>query len=130
VYRDLAACVYLSEALNPIPPFLTHCISYLCTYDLWALEIETFLGSVISIEPLGECHLGPKIEIPGPNPLPLAQVMDLHASYTLQGRINQCCGSMTFWGGSGSADPCLVLMDPDPDPALFVIDLPKMPTKN
>ncbi len=24
-------------------------------------------------------------------------------------------GSMTFWGGSGSADPCLWLMDPDPD---------------
>jgi hypothetical protein len=39
---------------------------------------------------------------------------------------------MTFWGGSGSgsgsADPCLVLIDPDP--AIFVIDLPKMPTKN
>ncbi len=34
---------------------------------------------------------------------------------------NQCCGSMTFWGGSGSgsADPCLW----DPDPAIFVIDL-------
>ncbi len=30
----------------------------------------------------------------------------------------QCCGSMTFWGGSGSgsADPCLWLMDPDTDP--------------
>ncbi len=30
----------------------------------------------------------------------------------------QCCGSMTFWGGSrsGSADPCLWLVDPDPDP--------------
>ncbi len=34
---------------------------------------------------------------------------------------------MTFWCGfgSGSADPCLWLMDPDPDPdpAIFVIDL-------
>ncbi len=31
-----------------------------------------------------------------------------------------CRGSMTFWGGSGSAVPCLLLMDPDldsdPDP--------------
>ncbi len=29
---------------------------------------------------------------------------------------NQCSGSMTFWcgSGSGSADPCLWLMDPDP----------------
>ncbi len=39
----------------------------------------------------------------------------------------QCCGSMTFWGGSGSADPCLLLMDRirilDPDSAIFVIDL-------
>ncbi len=34
---------------------------------------------------------------------------------------------MTFWSGSGSADPCLWLMDPgpgsDPDPAFFVTDL-------
>ncbi len=35
----------------------------------------------------------------------------------------QCRGSMTFWCGSGSADPCLWLMDPDPDPSIFVIDL-------
>ena len=33
----------------------------------------------------------------------------------------QCSGSMTFWGESGSADPCFWLMDPDP--AIFVIDL-------
>ncbi len=32
---------------------------------------------------------------------------------------------MTFRGvsGSGSSDPCFWLMDPDPDPAIFVIDL-------
>ncbi len=41
----------------------------------------------------------------------------------------QRSGSMTFWcwSGSGSADPCLWLMDSDPDaypdPAIFVIDL-------
>jgi hypothetical protein len=36
---------------------------------------------------------------------------------------NQFCGSMTFWcgSGSGSADPCLWQMDPDP--AIFVIYL-------
>ena len=28
----------------------------------------------------------------------------------------QCCGSMTFWNGSGSPDPCLWLVDPDSDP--------------
>ncbi len=40
----------------------------------------------------------------------------------------QCCRSMTFWGGfgSGSADPCLWLMDPDPDSSLTI----KMPAKN
>jgi hypothetical protein len=27
---------------------------------------------------------------------------------------NQCSGSMTFWCGSGSADPCLCLVDLDP----------------
>ncbi len=35
--------------------------------------------------------------------------------------LQQCSGSMTFW--CGSADPCLWLMDPDPDPAIFVIGL-------
>ncbi len=40
--------------------------------------------------------------------------------------FNQCCGSMKFWYGSGSADPYLWIMDPDsdpdadPDPAIFV----------
>ncbi len=37
--------------------------------------------------------------------------------------FNQYCGSITFWCESGSADPCLWLMDPDWDPAIFVIDL-------
>jgi hypothetical protein len=38
-------------------------------------------------------------------------------------------GSMTFWWGSGSAEPCLTQMDPDsdanadPDPSIFIIDL-------
>jgi hypothetical protein len=38
---------------------------------------------------------------------------------------SQCSGSMTFWCGSGSADSCLLLIDPDADtdPAIFVIDL-------
>jgi hypothetical protein len=27
-----------------------------------------------------------------------------------------CCGSMAFWCGSGSADPCLRLMDKEPEP--------------
>jgi hypothetical protein len=35
----------------------------------------------------------------------------------------QCCGSMTFWcgSGSGSTDPCLLQKDLDPDSAIFVI---------
>jgi hypothetical protein len=43
--------------------------------------------------------------------------------------FDQCSGSVTFWYGSESADPYLLLidpdLDPDPDPALalFVSDL-------
>ncbi len=41
--------------------------------------------------------------------------------------LAQCSGSITFWCGSGSAYPCLWLMDPDPDadpdPSIFIIDL-------
>jgi hypothetical protein len=32
----------------------------------------------------------------------------------------QCSRFMTFWYGSGSADPCLFIIDPDS--AIFVID--------
>ena len=37
----------------------------------------------------------------------------------------QCCGSVSFWygSGSGSTDLYLWLKDPDPDPAIFVSDL-------
>jgi hypothetical protein len=34
---------------------------------------------------------------------------------------SQCSGSMAFWTGSGSADPCLWLMNSDP--AIFITDL-------
>ncbi len=37
--------------------------------------------------------------------------------------FQHCSSSMTFWYGSGSADPCLWQMDPDTDPAIFFIDL-------
>ncbi len=35
--------------------------------------------------------------------------------------VQQCSRSMKFWCGSGTGDPCLWLMDPDP--AIFIIDL-------
>ncbi len=42
--------------------------------------------------------------------------------------LHQCCWSMTFWCESGSADPCLWLLDPDP--AIFNITVTfKTPTK-
>ncbi len=42
--------------------------------------------------------------------------------------FHQCCGSIKFWYGSGSADPYLWLMDPasdpdaDPDPGLETVN--------
>ncbi len=40
-----------------------------------------------------------------------------HISHVEEVPYSQRCGSMTFWGGSGSgsADPCLWLVDPNPD---------------
>ncbi len=64
-------------------------------------------------KPIGQCHLDNLCCYPDLVTLIYSRV--------------QCCRSMTFWGGSGSADPCLWLMDPNP--AIFIIDLPKMPTK-
>ena len=43
--------------------------------------------------------------------------------YTMLLPFKQCCGSMTFWGGSGSADPCLWLMDPDSTNFSLIISL-------
>ncbi len=52
--------------------------------------------------------------------VPSPWCISINARSTNKG-LQQCCGSMTFWcgSGSGSADPCLWLMDPDP----FVIDI-------
>ncbi len=40
------------------------------------------------------------------------------ASYT-GNQLPLCCGSVIFLDGTGSADPCLWPMDPDPDPVYF-----------
>jgi hypothetical protein len=40
--------------------------------------------------------------------------------YRLNFTFSQCCGSVTCWYGSGSADPYLKLTDPAPDPTIFV----------
>jgi hypothetical protein len=37
-----------------------HYLGKLEVGGVWALEIESFLGPVKCIEPIGECHLGPK----------------------------------------------------------------------
>jgi hypothetical protein len=52
----------------------------------WELEIQTFLGPVKWHRTvLGECHFGPKkVMVPGPNHLPLDQVMDFSISKTLR----------------------------------------------
>jgi hypothetical protein len=57
--------------------------------------------------------------------VPIIWYLQIHTSWKDLTYYDQCCGSMTFWrgSGSGSADPCLWLMDPDPDPAIFVIVL-------
>ncbi len=53
----------------------------------WALEIKIILGLWNGIEAIGKCHLGPKnTRFPGPNPLPLAQVMDMSASKIIKHR--------------------------------------------
>ncbi len=46
-------------------------------------------------------------------------------SWIIRVSLCQCCGSMTFLYGFGSADPWLWPIDPDldPDPAIFVLDL-------
>ncbi len=41
----------------------------------------------------------------------------------------QCCGSLTFWGGSGSSDPCLWRMDPDPDHGSGSFYFPHWPSR-
>ncbi len=62
---------------------------------------------------------------PSEDDLPILRTREGNSMYY----TSQCGGSMTFWcgSGSGSADPCLWLIDPDPDsdsdPAIVIIDL-------
>ncbi len=65
----------------------------------------------------------------------LGRVSTIEKGYLCRGKFRvhppvlQCCGSMTFWYGSGSgfADPYHWLTDPDP---VFSSVTDKMPTKN
>jgi hypothetical protein len=50
----------------------------------------------------------------------MAEITPGAVEYHLNFTSSQCCGSVTFWYGSGSADPYLCLTDPDPDPTIFV----------
>ncbi len=65
---------------------------------------------------------GQGVPVPGNNIFPIV-LLQKYLPYC----NHQCSGSMTLWcgSGSGSADPCLWLMDQysDPVPAIFVIDL-------
>ncbi len=45
----------------------------------------------------------------------------LGISWVWSNEDGMCCGSVTFWFGSGYADPCFWTMDPDL--AIFVLDL-------
>jgi hypothetical protein len=102
-------------------------ISYLCTYDLYSSVCNVY--DACRIDPLWgrglsprnpkqrRVFLGPKNSwFPGPNPLPLAQVMDLHASkiitymytlYNVQGRINHRCILVLFTRATGDFDGLL-----------------------
>jgi hypothetical protein len=55
----------------------------------------------------------------------LAPSLTSRFTHALELCFKRCYGSMTFWLGSGSTDPCLWLMDPDlwSDHAIFVIYL-------
>jgi hypothetical protein len=59
--------------------------------------------------------------------MPFVGTDDIQEAFILSLQVNHCSGTMSFRCGSGSADPCLWLMAPDPDsdpdPAIFVIDL-------
>jgi hypothetical protein len=61
---------------------------------------------------IGEKICAPKVSRLFPN------LCDFHKKIHTLGSVLR---TMTFWCGSGSADLCLKLMDPDP--AIFVIDL-------
>ncbi len=53
----------------------------------WALEIESFWATWNGIEPIAECHLGPKkLKISRAQTFPLAQVMDLPVSKIIMHR--------------------------------------------
>ncbi len=46
-----------------------------------------------------------------------------HLAKLLCVKKRQCCGFVTFWHGSRSADPYLSLTDTDPAPGIFLSDL-------
>ncbi len=90
------------------------------------LFLKTDRKRIIFNKGLRQCPSPPSLEhyrYPNLNSTPGLPNFSRHATILL----TQSSGSMTFWCGSGSADPCLWLMDSDPDwiriLLFFVIDL-------
>jgi hypothetical protein len=50
----------------------------------------------------------------------MAEITPGAVEYHLNFTSSQFCGSVTFWYGSGSADPYLELTDPAQDPTIYV----------
>jgi hypothetical protein len=91
-YKCIQGDINVSRAILAIYApmiYMAQCIMFLTRADPlrkqvgggWALEIESFFGPVKWHRADSEVPLGAQnSRFPGPNPLPLAQVMDLHAS--------------------------------------------------
>jgi hypothetical protein len=118
----------VSRSGNRIIPRWLPNYNYLCTCDLytpvhnvleawiyitwgswrgWALEFTSFLGPVKNgIEPIGECHLGPKKlgNFPA-QPLQLPQVMYIHASKTLCTGLYKSQVHRLFYAHEGGLGP-------------------------
>jgi hypothetical protein len=82
------------------------------------LNMELDLQSLFGLNVRSCTHwLRPRIPPPAFRALLVTQdEQHLFVTPWTLGTTKQCYGSMTFWNGSGSGDPCLRLMDPPPAP--------------
>ncbi len=99
-----------------------------CVFSTWSRILASPAGTILGLVP----EVGRDTRYVVCTLYIVLRVLHLEPNTRLSSRDNirlgsrgrdQRCGSVTFWNGSGSADPYISLTDPDLDPAIFVSEL-------
>jgi hypothetical protein len=126
IYEQRLRDKYLALAAHLLPRYFytSECLCFRTpkremTSSTLSMRMDrTIIEGLHDIVSVLEDHLKPLVQVgSGSGSATFGRIFHtiIHTYFTFTRK--QCCGSLTIWYGPRSADPCLLPMDPDPNPA-------------